>query len=88
MYQNVIRAIVERLDAIGQPRSLVSKRHGSPYDRGSADAWYDRGCNPHYYVGATMQSPKVTEADMTTQEILEYELGYYEGMDSLDHKEW
>ena len=28
------------------------KRHGGPYDRGSADAYYRRDFDPHYYEGA------------------------------------
>ena len=34
-------------------------RHGSPQDRGSADAYYGRGFNPHYYLGDSMQSEKI-----------------------------
>ena len=27
---------------------MVDKRHGGPYDRGSADSYYQRGEDPHY----------------------------------------
>lgn len=60
-------------------------RHGSPEDRGSADAYYGRGYNPHYYVGDTLTSQRVGLQDMTPAEIVEYTRGY-ENED--DRKEW
>ena len=51
-------------------------RHGSPQDRGSADAYYGRGYNPHYYVGASMQSERVEKDNMTVGEIEAYKYGY------------
>ncbi len=51
-------------------------RHGGPWDRGSADSYYQRGVNPHYYDGDTFMSDRVEEADMTKDEILEYKAGY------------
>ena len=52
------------------------KRNGSPYDRGAADSYYQRGYNPHYYVGGTYQSERVEFGDMTAQQIVEYSRGY------------
>ena len=63
-------------------------RHGGPYDRGSADAYYRRGCYPHYYVGATMSSERVDEENMTPDEIKAYLAGYEETYDSGDVKIW
>ena len=51
-------------------------RHGGPFDRGSADSWYSRGYNPHYYLGATAMSTKVEFQDMSSKEIDEYAAGY------------
>ena len=62
------------------------KRHGGAYDRGSADAWYGREVNPHYYIGDTYQSPKVEEADMTEEEIAAYMAGY--NATPFAQKEW
>ena len=39
-------------------------RHGSPQDRGSADAYYQRPYEPHYYVGDSMQSERVEKASI------------------------
>ena len=51
-------------------------RHGSPQDRGSADAYYGRGYNPHYYVGDTGLSERVEQDNMTVGEIAAYKYGY------------
>jgi hypothetical protein len=60
-------------------------RHGSPYDRGSADAYYERLFCPHYFKGATYQSEYVTIADMTIDEIEQYEQGFNE---CTERKDW
>jgi hypothetical protein len=51
-------------------------RHGGPFDRGSADSWYSRGIQPHYYVGATAQSERIEGKDMTPEELTAYMAGY------------
>ena len=32
----------------------INRRHGGPYDRGSADSYYRRPPRPHYFVGANL----------------------------------
>lgn len=54
----------------------MNTRHGGPYDRGGADAYYGRPINPHYFAGKTYSSLQVDEANMTAQEIEEYMEGY------------
>lgn len=51
-------------------------RHGGPFDRGSADSWYGRAEEPHYYVGDTAMSERITEDRMTDEQIAEYYAGY------------
>ena len=51
-------------------------RHGGAYDRGSADSYYGRPSMPHYFVGATYQSTRIDEVDMSTEEIAAYLQGY------------
>ena len=64
-------------------------RHGGPWDRGSADSYYQRGVNPHYYEGDTRQSKRIEEVDMTEDEILEYKAGYcYNEIILRDFKDW
>lgn len=67
---------------------VMETRHGSPYDRGSADSYYRRGRNPHYYVGGTGSSERVTEKDMTPDEIVAYHAGYDDNEEMGDYKEW
>ena len=52
------------------------KRNGGPWDRGSADSWYSRPKEPHYYVGDTYSSELVVEESMTLQELEAYDAGY------------
>jgi hypothetical protein len=66
----------------------VNKRHGSPYDRGSADSYYRRDMNPHYYVGDTYFSELVKEGQMTSKEIAEYVQGFNDNEASMNFKEY
>jgi hypothetical protein len=60
-------------------------RHGSPRDRGSADAYYGRQPRPHYFVGKTRLSKEIHEDGMSDEEINEYYKGYNE---EEDRKDW
>lgn len=64
---------------------MRDKRHGGPYDRGSADRYYGRGYDPHYYEGATGTSRRILESEMTPEEIAQYKLGYEE---EEERKQW
>jgi hypothetical protein len=61
-------------------------RHGGAYDRGSADAWYGRPAEPHYFKGDTYFSDKVEEVNMTPEEIAAYMAGY--NNTPFAQKEW
>ena len=65
-----------------------SKRHGGPWDRGSADSWYSRPLAPHYYVGDTGSSELVQQSGMTETEIAEYYAGYEWNEKFGGKKEW
>jgi hypothetical protein len=56
--------------------SPIDHRHGGPWDRGACDSYYRRGREPHYYVGDTYASLRVEEAQMTTDELDEYHMGF------------
>jgi len=60
-------------------------RHGSPQDRGSADAYYGRAYDPHYYVGDSLQSERVGKESMSEGEIKAYRYGYD---NEEDRKDW
>jgi len=68
--------------------SKYDQRHGGPYDRGSADSYYRRGFNPHYFVGATWSSDKVEREQMTPEEIEAYTAGYDYNEEFGDFKDW
>ena len=61
-------------------------RHGGAYDRGSADAWYGREADPHYWTGATYASTRIPVQDMSAEEIAAYMAGYCET--PFAQKEW
>jgi hypothetical protein len=58
---------------------MLNNYHGSPGDRGSADAYYHRGCNPHKIID------NVRITDLTPEEIEAYR-NAYENED--DRKSW
>ena len=64
------------------------QRHGGPFDRGSADSYYGRSYNPHYYQGATAQSLRVELAAMSAEEITAYTAGYNWNEQYGDKKNW
>ena len=64
------------------------ERHGGPYDRGSADSYYRRGFDPHYYVNDTYHSDRVELKDMTPEEIVAYTKGYYDNEEDGNFKDW
>lgn len=61
------------------------QRHGGPYDRGGADAYYGRAYEPHYYKGDTYSSERVELKDMTAAEITAYTAGYN---NTHERKDW
>lgn len=63
-------------------------RHGGPFDRGSADSYYRRGINPHYFVGNTNTSERVEEEDMTDAEVQAYRAGFEYNESQGDYKDW
>ena len=52
---------------------MQNEIHGSPFDRGSADSWYGRGKNPHFYPNGTYNGEAVT--DLTPEEVAAYNKG-------------
>jgi hypothetical protein len=72
-----------------RPRTaLYDARHGGPYDRGSADSYYSRGFNPHYFEGDTAITPRVEMAQMTAAEITAYTAGFNDNESFGDKKDW
>lgn len=64
---------------------IYDKRHGGPYDRGSADKYYYRPAVPHYYVGDTGMSERIECDSMTAEQINDYMAGYREQMETKEY---
>ena len=55
-----------------------NKRHGGPFDRGTCDSWYSRGCDPHFYLGDSYSGTRIEEKEMRPDELRAYNAGYAE----------
>lgn len=64
-----------------------SKKHGGPYDRGSADAYYGRAFDPHYWTEC-MVSGKRVKIEKDTPEYEAYRAGYQDQVNSGEFKEY
>jgi hypothetical protein len=71
------------------PKAIAEKftRHGGAFDRGSADSYYHRSPNPHYYEGATYVGDAVV-AEPGTPEFEAYMAGYEYNEAHGDKKDW
>lgn len=63
-------------------------KHGSAFDRGSADSYYGRPKDPHYYPNGTYNDPKIVESDMTLAQIDAYHKGFDENEADGNFKDW
>lgn len=68
--------IVRLKDPITGRHRIIDTRHGGAYDRGRADVYYGRERDPHMFTGKTYQSKRIEEADMTDDQVVDYNLGY------------
>ncbi len=66
----------------------LDRDHGSPYDRGSADSYYQRSFRPHYFVGDTYNSDEIQQSEMTFEECEEYIRGWRENQAAGNFKDW
>lgn len=65
----------------------MNKRHGGPYDRGSADSYYQRNRRPHYFTGDTYKSQEIL-LEPGTPAYDEYMQGYNDNEASQNFKDW
>jgi hypothetical protein len=66
--------------------SFERNRHGSLYDRGSADSYYGRERYPHWWPAGTGNGECVL--GVTEEEIAEYMAGYDWNEEHGDKKSW
>ena len=62
------------------------EQHGSLFDRGSADSYYGRPRDPHWYPEGSYTGVKVT--DLNPVEIAAYMAGYDYNEQYGDKKSW
>lgn len=62
--------------------------HGSPFDRGSADSWYGRPVDPHWYPNGSYNGERVEAVNMTKEELEAYHAGYDYNEEFGGKKEW
>lgn len=62
--------------------------HGNPFDRGSADSWYGRARDPHWYPEGTYNGERIGADRMTAEEIEAYNAGYDYNEQFGDKKDW
>ena len=62
------------------------ERHGSLWDRGSADSYYGRPRSPHWWPEGTGTGTKIE--DLTAAERAEYMAGYDYNEQLGDRKNW
>lgn len=67
-------------------KSGLGEYHGSAADRGSADYYYWRDRDPHFYPNGTYNEPRVGKDEMTAEEIAAYNTGYDDP--SNGRKDW
>jgi len=63
----------------------MKTEHGSPEDRGSADAYYQRRRSPHFFIGKSITGIYVPMSEMTQAQINSYNLGYDNEDDKKDY---
>lgn len=59
--------------------------HGSPQDRGSADRYYGRPYEPHFWPEGTSHGRKIVESEMSGNELAAYKYGWDT---EDDRKDW
>ena len=65
---------------------MTLPKHGSPFDRGSADSYYHRPRNPHYYPEGSGLGDRCES--LTPEQVKEYLDGYDWNEKHGDKKNW
>lgn len=71
-----------------ESKDNYDQTHGGAFDRGSADSWYHRPREPHMWPEGTYKGEKVTQDQMTPQEVQAYLAGYQWNEQFGDKKDW
>ena len=71
-----------------ETRQSYDQQHGSPFDRGSADSYYHRPRDPHWYPEGTYKGDRIGRLHMTDKQIQAYLAGYQWNEQYGDKKDW
>tara|TARA_B100000575_G_scaffold292409_2_gene300684 strand:- start:295 stop:516 length:222 start_codon:yes stop_codon:yes gene_type:complete len=71
--------------AIVRKNSKRLPLHGSPQDRGSADRYYQRPFDPHWWPDGTGKGIRVDKEEMSESQIDEYQFGWDNEEDRKDY---
>jgi len=67
---------MNNLDFLDSDTTKYDESHGSPFDRGSADSYYRRSPNPHYWPYGSYNGSRVDQSDMSNSQVEAYYAGY------------
>jgi hypothetical protein len=62
--------------------------HGNPFDRGSADSYYGRPRDPHWYPKGSYRGTRVEAEQMDDEETEAYHAGYDYNEQFGHKKDW
>jgi hypothetical protein len=77
---------IQKVEQALQGPQFDRERHGGLFDRGSADSYYGRPRDPHWYPEGSYNGQKVTE--LNEVEIQAYNAGYDWNEKFGDKKSW
>ena len=87
MYLGILdKSEVEQIVQALRGPQFDRKLHGGLFDRGSADSYYSRPRDPHWWTDGTHQGQKIT--NLNSAEIEEYLAGYAHNEQYGDKKSW
>ena len=75
IHSHPVADLVRSEEGLKNRRHRSESTHGCPYDRGSADAYYYRVPNPHYWTNGNGRD-RHTVYELTAEETAAYHLGY------------
>jgi len=64
------------------------QQHGNPFDRGSADSYYGRSRDPHWYPEGSYKGTRVEAEQMSDAQLESYHAGYDYNEQFGDKKSW
>ena len=83
-----MNAIIEDGNVVEYRGEMFDRSHGSPFDRGSADSYYGRPLDPHWYPEGSYEGDRVEANDMHGIQLRAYAMGYEFNERFGDKKDW